>query len=240
MPGSGIYMLDRGLQSTLSALTFRSLKANADFYELFSLPVISTGRSFAYYRKIFFGNRSQREVLRALVGKRVVDVGCGLTPYVSDSMFQICRKQGIEFFGVDPKFSEGFRLSPMDVARIRVVGGRGKICPNAPGLENCLGATADDLPFDDGSIDIILSNFLLYAWIQDEYVLEKIYREFHRVLNDGGEVRIYPAPELDLEGIRNTGLREVMNQFEIRQRFSAKWLNLGKYPPAYITTMRKK
>jgi len=233
-------MLDRGLQSTLSALTFRSLKANADFYELFSLPVISTGRSFAYYRKIFFGNRSQREVLRALVGKRVVDVGCGLTPYVSDSMFQICRKQGIEFFGVDPKFSEGFRLSPMDVARIRVVGGRGKICPNAPGLENCLGATADDLPFDDGSIDIILSNFLLYAWIQDEYVLEKIYREFHRVLNDGGEVRIYPAPELDLEGIRNTGLREVMNQFEIRQRFSAKWLNLGKYPPAYITTMRKK
>ena len=240
MPGSGIYMLDRGLQSTLSALTFRSLKANADFYELFSLPVISTGRSFAYYRKIFFGNRSQREVLRALVGKRVVDVGCGLTPYVSDSMFQICRKQGIEFFGVDPKFSEGFRLSPMDVARIRVVGGRGKICPNAPGLENCLGATADDLPFDDGSIDIILSNFLLYAWIQDEYVLEKIYREFHRVLNNGGEVRIYPAPELDLEGIRNTGLREVMNQFEIRQRFSAKWLNLGKYPPAYITTMRKK
>ena len=233
-------MLDRGLQSTLSALTFRSLKANADFYELFSLPVISTGRSFAYYRKIFFGNRSQREVLRALVGKRVVDVGCGLTPYVSDSMFQICRKQGIEFFGVDPKFSEGFRLSPVDVARIRVVGGRGRICPNAPGLENCLGATADDLPFDDGSIDTILSNFLLYAWIQDEQILESIYREFHRVLNRGGEVRIYPTPELDLEGIQNSGLREVMNEFEITQRFSARWLNLGKYPPAYIMTMRKK
>ena len=209
-------------------------------HELFSLPVISTGRSFAYYRKIFFGNRSQREVLRALVGKRVVDVGCGLTPYVSDSMFQICRKQGIEFFGVDPKFAEGFRLSPMDVARIRVVGGRGRICPNAPGLENCLGATADDLPFDDGSIDTILSNFLLYAWIQDEEILESIYREFHRVLNHGGEVRIYPTPQLDLERIQNSGLREVMNEFEIRQRFSARWLNLGKYPPAYIMTMRKK
>jgi SAM-dependent methyltransferase len=240
MPGIGIYMFDRGLQSTLSALTFRGMKANADFYEFFSLPVISTGRSFAYYRKIFFGNRSQREVLGALVGKRVVDVGCGLTPYVSDSMFQICRKQGIDFFGVDPKFAEGFRLSPLNVARIRVVGGRGRIRPNAPGLENCFGATADDLPFDDGSVDLILSNFLLYAWIQDEDILENIYREFHRVLNDGGEVRIYPAPELAVDRIRNTGLREVMKEFEIRQRFSARWLNLGKYPPAYIMTMRKK
>jgi len=232
-------MLDRRLQSRLSAFTFRGMKANADFHDLFSLPVISTGRSFAYYRKIFFGNRSQREVLRALAGKRIVDVGCGLTPYVSDSMFQICRKQGIEFFGVDPKFAEGFRLRPWDVARIRLVGGRGRISPNAPGLENCIGATADDLPFDDESVDMILSNFLLYAWIQDEDILENIYREFHRVLNDGGEVRIYPAPELDLERIRNTGLRQVLKEFEIRQRFTTRWLNLGQYPPAYMMTMRK-
>lgn len=233
-------MFDRGLKSTLSALTFRGLKANAEFHDLFSLPVISTGRSFAYYRKIFFGNRSQREVLKALVGKRVVDVGCGLTPYVSDSMFQICREQGIEFFGVDPKFADGFSLSPLDSAGIRLVGGRGRISLNAPGLENCLGATADDLPFDDGSVDMILSNFLLYAWIQDEDILENIYREFHRVLNDGGEVRIYPAPELDLDRIRSAGLRAVMKEFKITQRFSARWLNLGKYPPAYVMTMRKK
>jgi SAM-dependent methyltransferase len=236
----GIDMPDRGLQSTLSALTFRGLKANQDFYDFFSLPVISTGRSFAYYRKIFFGNRSQRDVLGTLVGKRVVDVGCGLTPYVSDSMFQICRRKGIEFFGVDPKFAEGLRLSPLDVAKIRIVGGRGRIRANAPGLENCIGSTADDLPFGDGSIDLILSNFLLYAWIQDEDILETIYREFHRVLKAGGEVRIYPAPELDGDRIRHVGLQDVMNEFEIRQRFSANWLNPGKYPPAYIMTLKKK
>jgi SAM-dependent methyltransferase len=233
-------MFARGLQSTLSALTFHGMKANADICEYFSLPVISTGRSFAYYRKIFFGNRSQREVLKTLEGKRVVDVGCGLTPYVSDSMFQICRKQGIDFFGVDPKFADGFRLRPLDVAKIRAVGGRGKISPQAPGLEKCIGARADELPFDDESVDLILSNFLLYAWIQDETILEKIYREFHRVLNDGGEVRIYPAPHLNMDKIRNFGLREVMNKFDITQRFSAKWLNLAKYPPAYMMTMRKK
>ena len=86
------------VKSTLAALTLHGMKVNADLYQLFSLPVISTGRSFAYYRKIFFGNRSQGEILRSLEGKSVVDVGCGLTPYVSDSMFQVCRENGIDFY----------------------------------------------------------------------------------------------------------------------------------------------
>ena len=231
---------ERRLHSKLSELTFRGLKANANFYDAVSLPVISTGRSFAYYREVFFENRSQGDVLKALEGKRIVDVGCGLTPHVSASMFQVCRKHGIEFFGVDPKFSEGFELSPLDIAKIRIVGGRGKIYPRAPGYENCFAAPADHLPFEDESIDLILSNFLLYAWITDESVLEGIYREFHRVLKDQGEVRIYPSPHLEVDGFTSLGLREIMRKFEIRQRFSAKWLNLAAYPPAYVTSMSKK
>jgi SAM-dependent methyltransferase len=233
-------MPERGLQPVLAALTFRGFKANADVHQFFSLPVVSTGRSFAYYRKIFFGNRPRGEVLAALRGKRIVDVGCGLTPYVSDSMFQVCRQQGIDFFGVDPKYAQGIRLRPLDIAIIRAVGGRGRICPRAPGLEKCLGASADDLPFADGSVDLVLSNFLLYAWIQDEQVLERIYREFHRVLCVGGEVRIYPAPAMDPDRVRNSGLRKVLGQFEISRRFSAQWLNLAQYPPAYMVTLRKK
>ncbi len=233
-------MSKRGLHSTLSNLTFRALKANADFYQFLSLPVISTGRSFAYYRKVFFGNRSQRQVLRSLEDKRIVDVGCGLTPHVADSMFQVCRRHGIEFYAVDPKLADGFKLGSLDVAKIRAVGGVGKIYSQVPGRERCLGTSADDLPFDDGSVDLILSNFLLYAWIRDEGHLENIFREFYRVLNDGGEVRIYPAPELDLDGIGSAGLRGVMKQFAIKQRFSTSWLAPAKYPPAYITTMRKK
>ncbi len=233
-------MFDTKMKSGLSALTIRGLKANADIYRFFSLPVISTGRSFAYYRRIFFDNRSHNQVLDALAGKRIVDVGCGLTPYVSDSMFQVCRRQGIDFFGVDPKFSEGFGLSPLDIATIRAVGGRGQVSRHPPGLDKCVGAYADDLPFDDGSIDLILSNFLLYAWILDEEVLAGIYREFHRVLKDGGAVRIYPAPDPDVEGIDHSGLREVMERFQITKRFSTRWLNLIQYPPAYVVTLTKR
>jgi len=227
------------LKSTLTALTLNGLKANADLYRLFSVPVISTGRSFSYYRKIFFDNGSQLEVLRSLEGKSVVDVGCGLTPYVSDSMFQVCRENGIDFYGIDPKFARGFRLNALDRAKIRAVGGRGRILSSAPGLEKCFGATADDLPFDDESIDLILSSFLLYAWIRDEGALANIYREFHRVLTEGGEVRIYPAPDLKVDSIRNRELRQVMGQFEVRKRFSARWLNLAMYPPAYVIKMKK-
>ena len=233
-------MFEQGLPSTLSALTFRGLKANAKLYEALSLPVISTGRSFTYYRNIFFGGRSRSEVLGELGGQRIVDVGCGLTPYVSDSMFQVCRKQGIDFFGVDQKFRGDFRPGLLDVVGIRAVGGRGRICTRARGLEKCFGASADDMPFEDDSVDLILSNFLLYAWIQDKRALESIYREFHRVLKRGGEARIYPSPELHMERIRHSGLREAMNQFEIRQQFSTRWLNPGQYPPAYILTMTKK
>ena len=233
-------MFDQGLPSTLSALTFRGLKANARLYEALSLPVISTGRSFKYYRNIFFKGRSRDQVLSELRGRRIVDVGCGLTPYVSDSMFQVCRKQGIDFFGVDPKFSDGFRPGLLDAAGIRAVGGRGRICLRARGLEKCFGASADDMPFEDESVDLVLSNFLLYAWIQDERSLEAVYREFHRVLKRGGEARIYPSPELRMDRIRNPGLLAVMDEFDIRQQFSARWLNLSQYPPAYTMTMKKK
>ena len=233
-------MTESTLAAALTEITFRGLRANADFYEALSLPVISTGRSFAYYRRIFFENQSQRTVLEALTGKCVVDVGCGLTPYVSDSMFQVCRKKDVEFYGVDPKFAEGFSLSPLDIAKIRAVGGRGRICRRPAGLERCLAASADDLPFPEESVDLILSNFLLYAWIQDADVLERIYREFHRVLVSVGEVRIYPAPYMEPNRIRHRGLREAMGLFDIRQRFSARLLNPGQYPPAYVLSLRKR
>ena len=86
------------------------------------------------------------------------------------------------------------------------MGGRRNICRQAHGLEKCFGAFADDLPFYDGCSDLILSNILLYAWIQDEEILETICLEFHRVLNGRGEVRIYPALPLDVNKIRNAAL----------------------------------
>jgi SAM-dependent methyltransferase len=232
-------MIEDKIQPALVDMTFRAVNNMTGVYNRFSLPVISTGRSFAYYRKIFFNKQCPRNVLSSLADKKIVDIGCGLTPYVSNSMFQACHKAGVEFYGVDPKLADGFKFGPFDNAKIRAVGG-GRMNKDSPGLEKGIGTLADDLPFDDNSVDLLLSCYVLFAWISDEKILEKIFSEFLRVLKPGGEVRIYPAPYDRKDEIKNPDLRKLMQQFDVKQQFSANLLLIGKYPPAYMRTMVKK
>jgi hypothetical protein len=115
-------------------MTFRSLHKFTTAYSRFSLPVVSTGRSFAYYRRIFFDSKSSTRVLRQLQDQRVLDIGCGLTPDVEESMFQACRRAGVEFYGVDPKLEQGVTFGSFDRAMIRATGS-GRVNLRAPGLE---------------------------------------------------------------------------------------------------------
>jgi SAM-dependent methyltransferase len=226
------------LQPALADLTFKMADRVTRAYNRYDLPVISTGRSYRYYRKIFFANRSAANVLSELQDKRVLDVGCGLTPYVSNSMFQACHRAGIDFYGIDPKLASGFKLGAFDRAKIRATG-VGKMQLDAPGLDKGIGAMADDLPFADGSVDLVLSSYLLFAWISDETALESIFREFHRVLKPGGEVRIFPTPSYNPAKIRSPGLRDIMQCFAVEQKyFSGSWPSTG-FPPAYLRRMRK-
>jgi SAM-dependent methyltransferase len=200
--------------------------------------VISTGRSFGYYRSIFFGGKSAPAVLGELRGKRILDIGCGLTPYVSNSMFQACHKAGIDFYGIDPKLEQGFRLGAFDRAKIRATGG-GKMRADAPGLERAIATAADQLPFEDESVDLILSSYLLFAWIRDEALLDSIFREFDRVLTPGGETRIFPAPHYAPGKIVHPGLQQRMRGFDVQQTFFSGLLPRTRFPPAYMRSLRK-
>jgi SAM-dependent methyltransferase len=231
-------MIQEQIQPTLARMTFRSLHRFTNAYSRFSLPVVSTGRSFAYYRRIFFDCNSSTRVLRQLQDQRVLDIGCGLTPYVEDSMFQACRRAGVEFYGVDPKLEKGFTFGPFDRAMIRATGG-GRVNPRAPGLERGVATTADDLPFDDESVDLVISCYLLFAWIADESILDGIFREFYRVLKPGGMVKIFPAPHFAASKIRQSGLRQLMRSFAIEEEFFAGAWPATRFPPAYMRTMRK-
>lgn len=232
-------MIQRQFQPSLARMTFRSLHRFTNAYSRLSLPVVSTGRSFAYYRNIFFDCQPSSRVLRQLQDKRVLDIGCGLTPYVDNSMFQACRRAGVEFYGVDPKLEQGFTFGSFDRAMIRATGG-GRVNPHAPGLERGVAATADDLPFEDKSVDLIISCYLLFAWIEDEALLEGIFREFLRVLKPGGTVKIFPAPHFAANRIRHRGLRHLMQSFAVEEKFFAGVRPPTHFPPAYMRTMRCK
>lgn len=231
-------MIKNRVQPALAEMTFRVVDSCTRAYNRFSLPVISTGRSFSYYRNIFFDNKSGPTVLRDLQGQCVLDIGCGLTPYVSDSMFQACHTAGVDFYGIDPKLAEGFKLGLFDRAKIMATGS-GKINPDAPGLEKGIATLADDLPFDDESVDLILSCYVLFAWIGDEDVLESIFREFHRVLKPGGKVQIFPTPNYDVGRISHPGLRQIMRGFDVKQEFLSNIMRKTQFPPAYMRTMFK-
>ena len=225
------------VQSTLASMTFSSFRGFTHAYNRFSLPVISTGRSFSYYRKLFFNGDSAARVLRELSECRTLDIGCGLTPYVHNSMFQACHRAQVEFYGIDPKLGQGFRLGAFDRAKTLATGG--VIKPNAPGLERAIAASADDLPFADESVDLILSCYLLHAWIVDERLLDSIFKEFYRVLKPGGRVKVFPAPPYVTSRITYPGLRRTLAGFAVEEKFYAGVFPRTQFPPAYMRTLHK-
>lgn len=229
----------RLLEDTLTEGSFAFLRMSSAVTAL-GIPVISTGRPFSFYRKVLFGGRSERDVLAELQGKVVVDVGCGLTPYLADSMFQACRRAGVEFYGVDPKIGRGFKFGRFDLLKSIATGARNAPDPHAPGLERAIAATADTLPFADQSVDTILSNFLLGAWIRDERALARIFGEFLRVLRPGGKVRFYPQPKWNPGRFRRAEFRDVIARFEVRQEFRMGRADFWTYPPAYMTELTKR
>lgn len=225
-----------GAQRTLARVTFAVFDTQTKVNDRIKLPIISTGRPFSYYRKVFFQGRSEAEVLRDLQGKRIADVGCGLTPFVGDSMFQACERAGIEFYGIDPKIGKDFVFGPFDRIKVWATGGRGRLDPRAPGTQRALSASADELPFDNDALDLILSSFLLSVWISDARVLNDIYAEFHRVLKPGGQVKVYPQALWSPRRARDI---PALAGFDVRQEFKFDYYVMS-YPPAYVTTLTKK
>ena len=226
------------LQSAISRLNFEAMSLNLKLFDQLGLPVISTARPFSFYRKIFFDNRSETEVLRSLHGKTVVDVGCGLTPYTADSMFQACHRHDVSFFGIDPKLEDGFKFGPFDAAKAIMTGATHLPKPDMPGLNKAIAAYADALPFENGEVDLVLSSWLLFAWIQDPLLLEKIFREFDRVLKPGGRVSLYPT--LHWQHIRQKypQMAEVVKHYRREQQFSV-YVRSGSLPFSYITHLCK-
>ena len=183
------------------------------------VDIMHTARSFAVYRRMFYRNRPASRVLADLRGQRVVDVACGYTPYAPDSMFQACHAAGIEFYGVDPVLSDALAPGFGDRVLSKWTGGSGEFLSSPPGLERALTATAQSLPFEDGSVDEILCGFLLWGWIEDDLDLADIFREMSRVLAPGGVIRLFPLPQWRRLSTTHPALRYALGDFTITQHF---------------------
>lgn len=132
--------------------------------------------------------------LRSLAGLRILDVGCGRGATL---------RQYLEY-EADPARLWGIDLLPAFTQQAHLVS------PNV-GLA-C--ASASQLPFADGSFDLV-SQFTLFATVLDFEMRRQIAHEIHRVLAPRGKFLWY---DLAYNNPRNPDVRGIPMQ-EIRQLF---------------------
>ncbi len=226
------------LEAKLSQMTFKIMHSSLDLYERLNIPVISTARPFSFYRSVFYDGAPATQVLNEIRSQTLIDIGCGLTPFAQDSMFQECRRQGIDFYGVDPKVKDGFKFGLLDRLKSWGTGARSAPNPHLGGQDKAIACYANNLPFEDSSVDTILSAWLIFSWIRSDHLLSGIFTEFDRVLKPGGTIRLYPTPHWSSVLDSNSGLKAVIGHYPSQQRFIM-GPNLTSEPPAFTTKLTK-
>lgn len=232
-------LLDRHLGPPIAGLSCEALNHFISAARRGGVDMMHTARPFTYYRKVFYEGRSGYAVLRELRNKRIVDIGCGYTPYAEDSMFRACRNAGIEFFAVDPLLGEPVSLGCKERALALATGSSGRFNKTPSGLSRAIAAPAQQLPFAAESINEILCSFLLFVWIDDDAMLAEILEEFQRVLVPGGVVKLYPMAGLHLTSGANPKLQSAMRGFELKQSFVHGGLD-WRVMPAMLTAMERR
>ena len=231
-------IIERALGRPIANVSFAVMHGYVRSVQRRGVAMLHTARPFSYYRKVFYNNQSSSAVLKNLQDKRVVDVGCGYTPYARDSMFRACHDAGIEFYGVDPLIGTDIKFGFKERALARVTGGSARFSTRSPGLSKALPASAQDMPFEDQSVDEILCSYLLFVWIEDEEALADILDEFLRILKPGGVAKVYPLYEWRFMRFKNQRLKDVLANFNIEQSFVHGGRDL-RVTPSMLTEMTK-
>lgn len=226
------------LRTPIANISFAMMHRYVRSLQRYGVSMMHTARSFGYYRKVFYKNQARTTVLASLEGKRIVDVGCGYTPFAEDSMFRVCHDAGIEFYGVDPVIAGDIAFGPRERAMAIVTGGGGVFNAKAPGLNKALSIRAENLPFDDGSVDEVLCSYLLFVWVEEEEALADILGEFLRVLKPGGVVKLYPLYEWRLIRFKSQRLKSILANFSIEQTFVHGGRDM-RVTPSLLTEMVK-
>jgi len=147
--------------------------------------------------------RKEDELIDYLENKIVADIGSGKTHKNPYSLINVATRKGknIKFFGIDPtagqtqkeKKQPGFIANKTNEI-IRKLFSLDKVSvPSRPAEKSIIGAKAENLPIADQKVDIILSDFFVTYWIRNSQQLLEIFKEFKRVLNVRGEIRLSPV-----------------------------------------------
>ena len=128
-----------------------------------------TGRTLANYSVQIFPDIESKHVAKYVSGKDYLDIACGINHLYPESLLS-------KLSGTHKK--HGLDIHP---------------------LEDCQGSckyhkgSAYKTKFSDNSYDLLTVNNFLYLWELHPDKLHKIYKELHRILRVGGELRVFPV-----------------------------------------------
>lgn len=128
-----------------------------------------TGRNAqTYLSHLFPSFNSQKQLIESLRRKRVLDIGSGLNHLLPQSfIYKLSKKRNTWVKGLD--------------------------IVDLPEHDLYIKGSLYDTKLRNSFLDVIVCQYVLYSHINSVKNLKKAYKEIHRILKKGGEMRIYPV-----------------------------------------------
>jgi SAM-dependent methyltransferase len=128
-----------------------------------------TARTTDLYKQHLFPDcKTKTDFHKKLSNKRILDVGCGYNPIYDDSLIQHIKNNKKKF---------NTNITGCDI-----------IDMDMPNYKKCSIYT-----MNFRNMDMILINNLMYFWINNPKNLLKAFKNLHKNINSGGEIRIFPV-----------------------------------------------
>ena len=129
-----------------------------------------TARSKELYYCHLFPDIKKKDIENKLKNIQIYDIGCGYNPVYDESLITYLNKEKKKF--------------KSDILGIDIINLK---------MDNYKKMSIYNISKIDKKTDLILINNLLYFWINEPKKLLKIYKELYKILNDNGEIRIFPC-----------------------------------------------
>ena len=171
-----------------------------------NIPI--TGRSMTNYSIQLFPDISSSKLLSNVGSKDYLDVACGINHLYRESLLS--------------KLAGTHKKHGLDIHDLE----------DSQGSCKYYQGSAYKTKFSDNSYDLITVNNFMYLWELDPEKLLALYKEFHRILRSGGELRVFPVFYGNYYR-NNVELHEYLNtHFAIRCLRPVR--DYSKEPPVYL------
>ncbi|MBU0612604.1 class I SAM-dependent methyltransferase [Patescibacteria group bacterium] len=131
--------------------------------------------------------------LKDLRGKKILDIGSGLNEFANDLRDENLDITSIDpFYGLSKEEQEELYKNGYEDGEERLTELLDKL-KSGNRSSKLVAGRSEDMPFASGSFDLVISHYGLPFYAEDGEKLKQFFLELSRILNEGGEAKLYPS-----------------------------------------------